>query len=309
MRDLRKRPRSERGYWTRLAWTLRLFDGPNFTEFKVTPNGRVYTVGTRPLQNLPGDLRKHLRARPGYKLMYFDYNAQEPRLLAALSGDRILAQDLNRPGMEFYAFLGGMVGVTRQQAKAMFNAFVNGGKQEGMARAAYSKDGWDPDPTSPWFIESTSKAGPTLAQLQTAAVMEDFIRVRYGVAGAWLERTAQTIKRSGKAYTYTGRCATIKPKQARRNGVSFSIQGTGADLLRVILPALADRLGDMGRVVLPVHDGLLIEIREDYIKEATDEILAVMMNAAAALQAGAVEIGLTLNKLVLPVTVSQGWPT
>jgi hypothetical protein len=87
--DLHKRKgsMSDADFARLFSWLLRLHGGDNYTQFTVIPNGRLYTCGALPLQNLPKDLRRFVVPHDGYVLRYFDYNAQEPRIVAALSGD------------------------------------------------------------------------------------------------------------------------------------------------------------------------------------------------------------------------------
>jgi hypothetical protein len=116
------------------------------------------------------------------------------------------------------------------------------------------------------------------------------------------------ISSSGQASTYAGVVAQIAPEEARGRGFSHVLQGTAADLLRVVLPELDAQLGDRGRVILPVHDGLLVEVQAEFESDTVALVKQVMEHGPARLAKSPGSVGNDLSGLILPVKVSKGWP-
>jgi len=69
--------------------------------------------------------------------------------------------------------------------------------------------------------------------------------------------------------------------EAERVAVNMPIQGTAADLIKLAMIAIHERIkGDPRiRMILQVHDELVFEVRRDFIPEATQLIRSAMENA------------------------------
>jgi len=220
------------------------------------------------LQNIPvrttlgREIRKGFVADEGYMFLSADYSQIELRVLAHLSEDPAFVEafradrDIHREtaarifGVDAEAVDGGM----RDQAKTINFATIYGqgpvalAGQLGISRAQADE-----------FI---------------AAYFERFSGVRY-----YLDSMKEAAAEKGYVETLLGRRRYIPEMRSRNPGVrSFGerlatnspIQGTAADLLKIAMIRLHDRLaaGDTGaRMLLQVHDELLLEVPEDAVEE------------------------------------------
>ena len=69
--------------------------------------------------------------------------------------------------------------------------------------------------------------------------------------------------------------------EARRHAVNTRIQGTAADLLKLALIRLHDTLPDAVRMLLPVHDSVLLEVPTPLV-EQTSQIVREAMESTPA---------------------------
>ena len=240
------------------------------------------------LQNIPirSDLGRQIRrafiAEPGYVLISADYSQIELRVLAHLSGDDTLIAAFQR-GDDIHD----------QTALKVFGAdsvldphelrrrakIVNYALLYGKTAFTLAKD-----------IGVTQQA----AQEFIDAYFAGFPRVR-----AFIDQTLEQARATGVVKTMFGRRRLV-PEISSRNGqvragaermtVNMPIQGTAADILKLAMIALdaelaqrnAGRPTPVARMILTVHDELVLEARED----AADEISALMretMSGAASL--------------------------
>jgi hypothetical protein len=95
----------------------------------------------------------------------------------------------------------------------------------------------------------------------------------------WIEIVKQQVRRSGYVKTlsrrrrnlpaiWSGNSAAIA--EAERQAVNTIIQGTAADLLKLMLARLYRSLPDDFRLLLTVHDSILLEVPDNRVDEARD---------------------------------------
>ncbi len=235
------------------------------------------------LQNIPvrtalgREIRKGFVPADGYLFLSADYSQIELRVLAHLSEDPAFVEafradrDIHREtaarifGVEPDAVSAGM----RDQAKTINFATIYG--QGSVALAG--------------------QLGITRTQADEfiASYFERFAGVR-----RYLDAMKEQAKESGYVETLLGRRRYIPEIRSRNPGVrgfgerlatNSPIQGTAADLIKIAMIRLHNRLaaGDTGaRMLLQVHDELLLEVPEG----AVDETLAIVreeMEGAIAL--------------------------
>jgi DNA polymerase-1 len=240
------------------------------------------------LQNIPirSELGRQIRrafiAERGYVLISADYSQIELRVLAHLSGDETLIAAFQR-GDDIHD----------QTALKVFGADSSLSAHELRRRAKivnyallYGKTAF----TLAKDIGVTQQA----AQEFIDAYFAGFPRVR-----AFIDRTLEHARATGVVKTMFGRRRLV-PEITSRNGqvragaermtVNMPIQGTAADILKLAMIALdadlvrrnAGRTAPVARMILTVHDELVVEARE----EAADEISALVrdtMSGAARL--------------------------
>ena len=193
------------------------------------------------LHNLPTPLRPAVAAHPGHVLVRADLGQIEPRVLAAVSGDRAFAAATRAP--DLYAPVATALGVERGVAKVAVLAAMYG--------------------------QTSGAAGQALKDLQGA----------YPVAMAYLER-AYAEGLAGRAVrTFGGRrvpmwqlpadlpgaaagAASAARGRFARNAV---IQGAAAELFKAWTATLRLAVRDLGaQVVLCLHDEVLLHVPQEH---------------------------------------------
>jgi DNA polymerase-1 len=248
------------------------------------------------LQNVPirtelgREIRRAFVAEPGWRLISADYSQIELRVLAHLSGDSNLSEAFrlnedihDRTALKVFGENSGLSAhELRRRAKIINYALLYG-----KTAFTLSRD-----------IGVTTEA----AKEFIAAYFAGFPAVR-----AYLDGTIADAKAKGYVSTLYGRRRAV-PDILSRNGmlrsgaeriaVNMPIQGTAADILKRAMIDLHGALApmrDRARMILTVHDELLIEARAD----ATDEVAAIVktqMEGAAALSVPlTVDVGIGEN--------------
>jgi len=235
------------------------------------------------LQNIPvrttlgREIRKGFVADDGCLFLSADYSQIELRVLAHLSEDPAFVEafradrDIHREtaarifGVDADAVNGGM----RDQAKTINFATIYG--------------------QGPVALAAQLGISRTEADEFIANYFERFSGVRH-----YLDSMKETAAEKGYVETLLGRRRYIPEMRSRNPGVrgfgerlatNSPIQGTAADLLKIAMIRLHDRLaaGDTGaRMLLQVHDELLLEVPEDAVEE-TREIVREEMEGAIQL--------------------------
>jgi DNA polymerase I len=210
------------------------------------------------LQNIPirTELGREIRAafvpRAGWKLIVADYSQIELRLLAHLSGDAVLVdafrngEDIHtRTAAEVFGIPPLMVGADeRRKAKAVNFGIVYGQTPFGLATSL--------------GIERKE------AELYIRAYFERYAGVR-----RWLDQTIAEVRRSGVSVNMFGRRRPIPDMQSRnpnarnfaeRTAVNTPLQGAAADLIKLAMIRIAEKLRSRKtKMLLQVHDELIFE--------------------------------------------------
>ena len=247
-----------------------------------TATGRLASSDPN-LQNIPvrGELGRELRkffiAEDGYVLVDADYSQIELRLLSVLADDPAM-QRAFLEGEDIHTAVAAEVfhltpdEVTpdlRRRAKA-----VNFGIVYGIGDFSLAKD-------------------LGISRKQAKQYIENYLATYSGVA-AYLDRTVEAAKRDGYTTTMFGRRRNIPElKASNRNLRAFGervamnspIQGTAADVIKIAMIRVERALKESGldaRLIMQVHDELILEAREDCADEAA-ELLVREMEAAVTL--------------------------
>ena len=266
-------------------------NGRVHTSFRqaLTATGRLSSIEPN-LQNIPiktelgREFRKFFVARDeNYVLIDADYSQIELRLLAAISGDEGMIEAF-RSGYDIHSATAMKVfGVSaeevtielRKKAKA-----INFGIMYGMGDFSLASD------------LHISRAD---ARAYIDSYMGSFPKVR-----EYLERVVADAKRDGYVTTLFGRRRYIPAlASSRKMEVAFGervamnspIQGTAADIIKLAMVNIAEKLKKGGydaRLILQVHDELMIEAHKDCAEEVSALLKSEMENAA---------------KLAVPLTV------
>ena len=98
------------------------------------------------------------------------------------------------------------------------------------------------------------------------------------------------IKKDGEVKTYLGRKRKIEriissnkniKSQAERMAVNSVIQGTAADILKIVMIKINEKIRDKSdiKMVLQVHDELIFEIKDESVEKYCLEIKEIMENS------------------------------
>ena len=249
----------------------------------ITATGRLSSTEPN-LQNIPmrtehGRLiRKVFIPAPGYILMGADYSQIELRILAHLSGDAHLIEayrmdeDIHRitAAKVFHTPFEEVTDLQRRNAKA-----VNFGIVYGISSFGLSQD-------------------LTISRKEAGSYIEQYFATYPGVK-LFLDETVKIAKEKGMVATLFGRRRPIPELQSsnfmqrsfgERVAMNSPIQGTAADIIKIAMVRVWDRIKKerlRSRLVLQIHDELLLEAAEDEA-ERVKAILAEEMRGAAALQ-------------------------
>ncbi|NBH15253.1 DNA polymerase I [Lachnospiraceae bacterium] len=248
----------------------------------ITATGRISSTEPN-LQNIPirmelGRLiRKVFIPREGCVLIDADYSQIELRVLAHMSGDENLihayqqAQDIHRmtASQVFHVPFEEVTALQRRNAKA-----VNFGIVYGISSFGLSQD-----------LSITTK--------EAAAYIQSYFETYPGVK-QFLDRQVKQAREQGYVATMYGRRRPV-PELASSNyaqrsfgervAMNSPIQGTAADIIKIAMIRVSRSLKEQNlrsKLILQVHDELLIEAWEDEI-EQVKAILKKDMESAAEL--------------------------
>ncbi|MGI5163609.1 bifunctional 3'-5' exonuclease/DNA polymerase [Spirillospora sp. CA-253888] len=233
-------------------------------------SGRWATNGGGALQ-IPRVLRRAVVADPGWSLVVADAAQLEPRVLAALAGDRAFA-DAAAHG-DLYAalspaFTDGAELTARDKAKlALLSAMYGGGTGDAVQFLAVLKNRF---PDAFGYVEAAARAG------------EQGRLVR-----SLLGRTCPPPSADWRALTSTGddeRSASALRSRGRftRN---FVVQATAADWALALLGTLRLRLARMGapRLVFFQHDEVIVHAPAELAAEVAGAVRAAAEEAGRLL--------------------------
>ena len=270
-------------------------DGRIHTCFQntVTATGRLSSAEPN-LQNIPvrtelgAQLRKMFVAGPGKVLVDADYSQIELRLLAHMAEDEHMIGAF-RTGEDIHTITASQVfgvepdqvtGEMRRRAKA-----VNFGIVYGISPFSLSQD-----------------IGVSVAE---AKEYMDRYFLKYAGVRAYMDRVVERAKEEGYVSTLFGRRRWLPElKSSNFNTRSFGervalnmpIQGTAADIIKLAMLRVRDRLsteGMEGRLVLQVHDELIVECPEEeqgrvcaLVEEEMERVISLSVPLLAETSAG-----------------------
>jgi DNA polymerase-1 len=252
-------------------------DGRVHTSFNqaVAATGRLSSSDPN-LQNIPirtqmgRTIRKAFVADEGHVLLSADYSQVELRILAHMSQDESLIETF-RLGADIHRTTASkMFGIaesdlTAEQRRAAKT--INFGVLYGMSAFRLSNE----------LNISTGQAKEWI----------EAYFARYPKIQEFLDRTLEEARQTGKVTTLFGRVRYIPEihnrsftvrGNAERMATNAPIQGTAADLLKLAMIALERRVTGGARMLLTVHDEIVIETPEDKAEEVAGIVKDTMEN-------------------------------
>jgi DNA polymerase-1 len=269
-------------YVSALPLQINPHTGRVHTSFSQTGSVTGRLASSNPnLQNIPTrtDIGRQVRSGfvspPGSVLLSVDYSQIELRIVAHMSQDEAMIAAF-QAGQDIHAATAAAVygvkldQVTKEQrrhAKAINFGLIYGMSAFGLSRTT----------------------GLTLAEAENfvKAYFNQFPRVK-----TYLDEIRQIATRQGYVETLLGRrryfpnLATATNANVRnreeREAINAPIQGTAADILKIAtirLPAVLQKAGLNAKLILQVHDELLLECPENEMVNTVNLVQDVMENA------------------------------
>jgi DNA polymerase-1 len=287
--DYRQLAKLKSTYTDTLQQEINPKTGRVHTSFHMTGTSTGRLASSDPnLQNIPirteegRRIRSAFVAEPGHILLSVDYSQVELRLAAALAGVAALKQAF-RDKVDIHALTASQVfGIpleqitpeVRRQAKAVNFGIIYGISGWGLAKQL----GCDP------------------------ADANDFIRrylARFSEIRDYMEAAKDEARKNGSVRTLYGRKCTIPNinnkiqswrQGAERQAINAPLQGTAADIMKMAMAKLPRELANAGlraKMLLQVHDELLLEVPEDELETTSILVRNVMQ--------GVVDVGVPLE--------------
>jgi len=268
-------------------------DGRLHTTFNqtVASTGRLSTTAPN-LQAIPirtelgREIRSAFVAEEGCRLVSADYSQVELRILAHVSGEPVLRESFARNEdihTRTAAEVLGKEAATLTKDERNIAKMVNFGIIYGISSFGLSENLEIPREQAQEYIDTYLARFPHV---------QDFI-----------ERTIEQAKRDGYVTTLLGRRRPVPEIRAanrqtrslgERLAVNSVMQGTAADVIKVAMIRIHDRLREEGRgarLVLQVHDELLLETPETELSTVKELVREEMCRAYPLDPPLAVEVG------------------
>ena len=245
----------------------------------VTTTGRISSTEQN-LQNLPTRLppgrqiRKVFKPKEGYVFLDADYSQIELRVLAHLSNDQTLIEAYHKDH-DIHAITASEVfdvpidqvdSLMRRKAKAVNFGIVYGISSFGL--------GQDLD----------------ISRKEAEQYIDKYFKT-YGNVKKFMDETVENAKAKGYTTTIFGRRRPIPELSSsnymtrsfgERAAMNSPIQGTAADIIKIAMIRVKDALESSklkSKLVLQVHDELLIETEKDEIEQVQEILVREMENA------------------------------
>jgi DNA polymerase I len=257
----------------------------------VAATGRLSTSSPN-LQAIPirtelgREIRSAFVADPGHRLLSADYSQIELRILAHVSGEPKLREAFARGEDIHTATAAEVLGkdpATLTKDERNVAKMINFGIVYGISAFGLSEN-------------------LDIPKEQAQAYIDAYL-ARFPLVQAFIARTITQAGEDGYATSLLGRRRPVPELRAmnrqtrgfgERVAVNFVMQGSNADIIKVAMVAIHARLraeGRGARLVLQVHDELLLEVPETEVSKVRDLVREEMVGAYPLDPALAVDIG------------------
>ncbi|HEU0246261.1 MAG TPA: DNA polymerase I, partial [Gaiellaceae bacterium] len=257
----------------------------------VAATGRLSTSSPN-LQAIPirtelgREIRSAFVAEPGHRLLSADYSQIELRILAHVSGEPRLREAFQRGEDIHTATAAEVLGkdpATLTKDERNVAKMINFGIVYGISAFGLSEN-------------------LDIPKEQAQAYIDAYL-ARFPLVQAFIARTIAQAAEDGYATSLLGRRRPVPELRAsnrqtrgfgERVAVNFVMQGSNADIIKVAMVAIHRRLREEGRrarLVLQVHDELLLEVPDPEVSAVRELVREEMVGAYALDPALAVDIG------------------
>ena len=276
----------------------------------ITATGRLSSSNPN-LQNIPirsdfsRKIRKAFLPKAGWSLLSADYSQIELRILAHLSQEPVLinayrnSQDVHAVTAKLLLDKEDITSEERNLGKT-----INFGVIYGMGAQRFARETGVSSETGKNFIqryrEKYAKIFAYLEDCKKAAIANGFVTTILG-RRRYFEFTSDSLRRLKGSSIEDIDLDTLKPSyvesQLLRAAANAPIQGSSADIIKLAMLKV-DRLLEtyQAKMLLQVHDELVLEIPDEEIDSLTHKIKETMENA--------IELSIPL---VVDVHVGKNW--
>ena len=245
-----------------------------------TVTGRLASKNPN-LQNVPiktelgQEFRKVFVAEKGYKLVSLDYSQLELRIAAHIAGDKIMIDAFKR-GEDIHLRTAARVfglrpdEVTtrmRREAKALNFGIIYGMGPQGFSRSA------------------------GITQTEAKKFIEKYLEEFTGIA-EYMDRMRNEAHDKGTIKNLFGRQRKLSEiyssipelaRQAERMAINFPVQSLAADLTKMAMIKIREYIHkkyekDKVKILLQVHDEIVLEIKEELAEKIAKELKGIMEN-------------------------------
>lgn len=237
-----------------------------------TTSGRLSSKNPN-LQNIPiktadgKKIRRAFIAPPGYQLLVLDYSQIQLRIAAHLSGDQALIDIFNRHE-DVHAATAKKMGVERYVAKTINFGILFGQGAFGLAETL------------------------AISQVEAQHFIDDYFAT-FSTLKHWIEATQRQATKDGFVTTMFGRkrwLGEIKSPDRRlrafamRAAINHPLQGTEADIMKLAMIRVFKALPPQVKIILQVHDELVLEVPEQQATEKFAHSIAELMTSVVKLK-------------------------
>ncbi len=255
-------------------------DGRVHTTFNqaLTSTGRLSSSNPN-LQNIPvrteegQQIRRAFVASPGHVIMSADYSQIELRIMAHCCGDEHMTEAF-RNGLDvhsamaakiFHKELAQVTAQDRRMAKTANFGIMYGISAFGLAQRL------------------------DVSRTQASELINDYF-ASFPSIKVFLDKVLQDARANGYVQTLFGRRRYVPDVNstngnvrsvAERNAINAPIQGTAADIIKLAMIGVHKELGVRGlsaKMILQIHDELLLEVPQSEIEEVKDLLIKQMEN-------------------------------
>lgn len=269
-------------------------DGRIYSTFdqKATGTGRIASQDPN-LQTIPNRTEEGRRMRSafiapeGWELLSCDYSQIELRIMADLSGDEKLIEAF-KSGGDFHKYIAHLVyGIPEEE--------VGPEERSSVKQVSYGLA---------YGLGIFGLAGRLHISRSAAKELTDRYFAIFGSVKKYLDLQTKQAFQNGYSETIFGRRRyfpdlhspfPMARKAAERAARNAPIQGSAADIMKIAMIRAANSLEEKGlksRIVLQIHDELLVEVAPEERREAEKAVKEAMEGAC---------------NLKVPLTVSVGW--
>lgn len=248
------------------------------------------------LQNIPirtaegRRVRKAFIAPEGYQLIAADYSQIELRIMAHLSGDEGLVkafeagEDIHRATAAevFNVDLDAVKDVHRRSAKAINFGLIYGMSAFGLAKQLNIGRG-DAQDYIDLYFERYPGVRAYMDNTRAVAAEQGFVETLFGRRLYLPDITASNFQRR---------------QAAERTAINAPMQGSAADIIKLAMIAVDAWLDESGldaRVIMQVHDELVLEAEESVVEQVVTGLTKIMSEAAELCVPLLVECGVASN--------------